>query len=693
MTPDVFETRSLTEVELPPLMDSSEYNLIEDFFQPLLHRSVRYDRGIGYFSPGWLSIASKGVASIAERGGEIRWVMSPPLDEGEWKAIRWGEKTKTDSILRNSLRKSVDELEKNLEGETLSALAWMIADSILRIRLAVPRGEVSVGEFHAKLGIFTDSEGNQVAFCGSYNETVEGVLNYESIKIFPSWKEEYRNFVEPEAKRFERLWNNKDPNVRVLTLPESIKRNIVNLRIDNSRPYPQPGEAVSGRVPRWVRSIDFQEEAIEEWFESGERGILEMATGSGKTIVALRAICRYLDDRGSSVVIVTTPLKHLVEQWENVSRSFGFDPIPCFGSRRSWEDRVNDEIVKFNLDMGDEVFLIATHSTFTREPMQNAVKRIRGENAVLIADEAHHLGSKKYRVALPENMNARLGLTATPRRWHDPRGTEELLNYFGGIIFRFPLKRAIEEGCLCPYEYHPHLVELTESEIQEYRYLTGKIGRLMAKLEQEDERENGDLTALLNKRANIIKKAVNKLEAARGLVRRGKDISHALFYCAPDQEDQFKKVVRMLGEEGLLTDKFFSDTSNAERAKLLSDLAEEKLDALVAMGCLDEGVDVPSIETAYFLASSGNPLQFIQRRGRILRKSEGKEKADIHDFIVVPYLEDPRKNLSRGEFKTERKIMKRELHRFKEFADSAMNKFESREEVLNVAKAYNVLDF
>lgn len=693
MAADVFETRTLTEVDFPLVMNSSDHNLIPDFFVPLLSRSRRYDRGIGYFSSGWLRIASKGVKSIAERGGKIRWVMSPLLAEEEWNTIRRGEEAKIDPVVRKSIRDSIEELKENLEENTLTALAWMIADEIVHIRLAIPRGKLNGGDFHDKFGIFTDADGNQVAFSGSYNETVKGVLNYESIKTFPSWKAQFHSIVESEVKRFERLWDDKDPNVKVFTVPESIKEDIVRLRKDKPRPYSIPTKREVDRIPNWVKPISFQEEAIESWFDSSGRGILEMATGTGKTIVALKILCRYLKNKGRAAIVITTPFKHLVKQWEDVSRSFGFDPISCFGSRHNWEDEANNEIVKFNLGSRDELLLISTHSTFTLKPMQNAIGRIKRDNTVLIADEVHHLGSKKYKTLLPENLNARLGLSATPRRWHDPEGTEKLMEYFGGVVFKFPLKKAIREECLCPYEYRPHLVDLTESEIQDYRDLTDRIAHRMAVIDEEEWRDDEKLTILLNERANIIKKAENKLNLVRKLVKENQDLDHALFYCAPDQKDQFKEVLRILGEENILAKKFYAETSDAERAKLLKDLGKGRIDALVAMGCLDEGVDVPSVKTAYFLASSSNPLQFIQRRGRVLRKSKDKDRAIVHDFIIVPYLENPKKHFSSKEFSSERKIIKREFRRFKEFADAAENKFKATEHILPTAKAYNILDF
>ena len=303
---------SLPTLDVPAFLDTSSADLVDDFFVPALVRSVTYDRGVGFFTSGWIRQAGAGLTAFAENGGKARWVTSPILDENDWDALRTGDEARIDQALRRALEYSVADLARCLEEDTLSALAWMVADGLLDFRLALPRQKLSGGEFHDKFGIFTDEDGNQVSFNGSYNDSLQGSLNYESIKIFKSWDDAFRPLVEQDVIRFERLWRDEDPNVKCYLLPEAARDQIVRLRPAN-RPYRRPEVAddptleddkkayiVPGTIPAWLKLRDYQDLAINAWVTEGippsdpdgRRGILAMATGSGKTLTALCLACR-----------------------------------------------------------------------------------------------------------------------------------------------------------------------------------------------------------------------------------------------------------------------------------------------------------------------------------------------------------------------------------------------------------------
>ena len=276
-------------------------------------------------------------------------------------------------------------------------------------------------------------------------------------------------------------------------------------------------------------------------------------------------------------------------------------------------------------------------------------------------------------------------MSATPNRWFDELGTTALRNYFGDTVYEFPLAKAIKMGYLCPYYYHPHLVELTDEEFEEYERLTERISKLYHQTESGEISEA--LERLLINRATLLNRAENKLtKLAELLTDKTDSLHHTLFYCAPGR---ITPVLELLTILGLRVAKFTAEESAAERQELLKMFASGHLQALVAMKCLDEGVDLPSTRTAYILASSSNPKEFIQRRGRILRQSAGKEHAEIHDLIAVPptdYRQYPT-----ATFRTEQKIIGRELERFNEFAGMALNKFEARDKIWQLAKEYNLL--
>ncbi len=281
------------------------------------------------------------------------------------------------------------------------------------------------------------------------------------------------------------------------------------------------------------------------------------------------------------------------------------------------------------------------------------------------ADEAHHLGAEQSRQHYPMLIPFRLALSATPDRWFDDIGTAALRDYFGQTVFSFTLEQAIGVT-LTPYYYYPHLVPLTAEELELYEELSAKIAKVAGR---EDDEGQKALKMLLIKRARLLNTAQNKLGVLSDLVDEEGQINHTLFYCAPKQIDE---VLRLLGwEKGLLVHRFTAEEDTGERKQLLADFANGNLDALVAMKCLDEGVDVPTTRTAYFLASTSNPREFIQRRGRILRKAPNKEHSIIHDLITVPPTTLSNQSTS---FEAERSIIRREVQRFKEFSNPALNK-------------------
>ena len=686
---------SLKSLQLPLTIDTSSADMTADFYAPALSVSIGYDRGVGFFSSGWLRLAAQGMAQFAANGGRARIITSPILNEADWEALQQGTEAQVNPILRQALARNLADLEKTLEEDTLSALAWMVADEILTFKLALPQNKLDGGDFHDKFGVFTDAEGNQVSFSGSPNESVRGMTNYESIKSFKSWEPAFAPRVAADAARFARLWENEDRNVRVYDLPDAAREGILRLR-RGERPYPAPPwmpatirdfppgyKPTRPAIPAHVTLRGYQEEAIAAWFEHNCKGLLEMATGTGKTITALAASARLYEREERLAVIIAVPYQHLVDQWQEEAKAFGYRPILAYQSKSRWLDGLNHAVVEFNGRYRPFISVITTHATFISPDFQAAIARLQAPT-LLIADEAHHLGAERSRQNYPQHIPYRLALSATPDRWFDDMGTAALRAYFGETVFAFTLEQAIGVS-LTPYYYYPHLVPLTDEEMEEYEALSVKIARLV---NQEEVEKQEALKMLLIKRARLLNTAVNKLTTLSNLIDQESYIEHTLFYCAPGQIDD---VMRLVGwEKGILIDRFTAEEDAKERQRLLRDFANGNLQALAAMKCLDEGVDVPSTRTAYFLASSSNPREFIQRRGRILRQFPGKEYSIIHDLIAVP---PATLDQTAPTFQAERNIMRRELARFKEFAHPAKNKHQALEVIWNLAKHYGLLDF
>lgn len=446
------------------------------------------------------------------------------------------------------------------------------------------------------------------------------------------------------------------------------------------------------QIPSHLQLRKYQQQAIVSWLKNKGRGTLKMATGSGKTIIALAIATELYHKIGLQVLLVICPYQHLVTQWAKECEQFNLQPILAFESVHHWQSQLSGQL--YNLTSGDRSFLtiITTNSTFIKEGFQSQLSFFP-EKTLLVGDEAHNLGSLRLEECLPRQIGLRLALSATPERYFDDDGTEAIFNYFGAILKpEFTLADAIAQKALVPYFYYPILVELTESESFTYAKLTRRIGWALHK--NANLSTNETLTSLLVQRSRLIGAASNKLIALRELMRDRLHTSDTLFYCGDGYVEsqsiyhrQIEAVTHILGKElGYRVNTYTADTSLAEREKLLRQFETKELQGLVAIRCLDEGVDIPTIQTAVILASTTNPRQFIQRRGRILRPHLGKEWATLFDTIVMP------PNLDRETWEVERNLLRKELKRFIEFADLADNAEEAKGKLLGLQERFGLLD-
>jgi DNA phosphorothioation system restriction enzyme len=689
------------------VITTSSDDLIEDFFVPALKVARRYDRGVGYFSSGWIQAASEGLLAFAANGGTARWVTSPILSLADWEALRSGYEARADEALRRAMLRNIETLEASLRSETASALSWMIADGVLSFKLAVPRERLD-GEFHDKFGTFTDAAGDSLAFRGSYNESIQGLHNYESLSIYPSWEPVLKDFSESEAARFKSLWENRDPNIRVYEIPEAAKAQILKLRTSN-RPYDTKAwsfPAVEGvrkrdfSPPEGIELRHYQRDAANEWFKVGGKGIIVLATGGGKTLTALFIAHKLWSAKKRLVILVTCPFIVLAEQWAREMQRFGLDPIVCSGSQNSWKPVAEQALSAFAADVRNVVAIVTTNATFRNPIFQQVVGRQSG-HTFLIADEVHNAGAEQFRQATNDAIPLRLGLSATPDRRFDDDGNAFLRSYFGPTVYEFGLKEAIAAGVLTKYRYYPVLVSLDVAEEEEYLELTLKISRLacFAQGATGESEENDNLKRLLIKRSRLIANASTKLPALRDLLKnRSEPLKQALIYCGdgtvdkPDSSTmrQVSEACRILGEElGIRTRQYTAQEAPDDRAIILEDFRQGYLDAVVAIRCLDEGVDIPNAKEGFLLASSSNPRQYVQRRGRLLRRAPGKEFSVIHDFIIVP--PDLGGSHSDAVFNVERKLFRRELARICEFCETAENGASALETLLPLRVKYNLI--
>jgi DNA phosphorothioation system restriction enzyme len=689
---------------------SGRNDVVADFYVPALSAAISYSRAVGYFSSTSLALFARGLSDFAERGGRIRLIASPHLSEDDITDINQGYEVR-EVMERAVLR----ELEADLPAQVLDGLGTvgrLIATGCLNIKLAFVARNGLVGIYHEKIGVFRDSRGDLVAFDGSSNETLGGLAaNFEVVTAHRSWVPAEVELGLEIEQDFEDLWNDKTPGLSVLPFPDVAREQLISLSSRHTRDLPGADDALEPafvtvpaegfHMPDGITVRDYQRTAVEAWLGQRGRGMLKMATGTGKTKTALFAayqLSRFLRQREQPlIIVVVVPYQHLVDQWIPDVESFGVRPIAVYESGQRWQAAVVDQLSEARLGQRPVVMLVTTNASFAGERFQDILRRIT-QPLLIIADEAHNLGSTRYRDALPANAQYRLALSATPERWFDDEGTDALASYFGPVVFELGLERAIEMGALCHYRYYPRLVELTDEENDLYVDLTAQIAKLLAAGESPDDDSDSPVGRLLRRRAGVLGHADGKLPSLARDVAAHRDAWYQLVYCAEGRkptEDptvrpptQISQVLDLLGNTlHLTTHAYVANTPRPERTVLLQRFGSgDDLRTLVAMKCLDEGVDIPDARVAYLLASSSNPRQFIQRRGRILRQAPGKAYAEILDYLAVPQTGTP------INFDVERRLLSRELQRANEFAKLADNYEETLSLLRPLKETYHLMD-
>ena len=676
---------SLRTWNAPQTLVAPRDNIVQELFEPALSRAYGYKRAVGFFSSSWLARNSKGLASLAVRGGSVQWITSPHLSTEDWEALREGSVEPSDLVERLTLRE-VESLATSLEKDTLNTLAWLVHDGVLQFRIALPmRPDHQGHDFHTKFGVFSDEAGPAVAFVGSLNESDRSLANHEIISVFSSSRAGDLERVAEFDSLFEALWDNRDTTYEVFTLPEAAKRELIRHR-SPSRPLAD----LHGNGSFRRRLRDYQEAALESWIANGRHGIFEMATGTGKTITALACAEEILSARhGVKILLIACPFQHLVDQWGDQVKELGVPVVCAHDSSKRWRPELYEHLQAVTTGVETAVAVITTYTTLCSPLLQTAIEPYEG-SVLFIADECHNLGSTSTQPALQARYPYRLGLSATPERYFDTLGTSTLHTFFGGVCFRFDMEQAISGGFLVPYTYQPEIVELTADESDEYARLSAQLARLAFGAQTDTLSDAAKQIAM--KRARVLNNAEGKLDWLEGHMqaRAAASWKHTLVYSG---DRLFSDVTTLLGTTlGLRVHEFTSRQSRKTRQLLLQRFSEGDLQVLAAMKCLDEGVDVPPTRTAFFLASSGNPREFIQRRGRILRNSPGKHMAHIVDSIALPHLAAYGAKRDSPDWRALRAALRSQLKRVGEFARLAQNRIEAEDALFDIRKRYDLPD-
>lgn len=709
-------------------------NIIQDFYIPLLSEATTYRRAVGFFSSSALAEISKGIAAMAKRGGKIQIVASPYLSDEDVEAIRTGYSSRSEVIEKALLRELSDEETDYYTMGRLNLLANLIADNILDIRIAFTEDKNGIGMYHEKMGLIEDSCGNIVAFSGSMNESATAMsINYETIDVYRSWHDENElDRVKGKQNAFHSIWNDSEPNIRVLEFPsisqaiiDKYKKSAADYNIDHEQ-FTQHASftskagasditakaPVGARVPCDIELHEYQKDAISVWVGENYRGIFDMATGTGKTYTGLGAISKISEDLDDELaVVIVCPYQHLVDQWVEDIIKFNIDPVIGYSSspQKDWKKRLSNAVRNQKLRRDKRFFcFVCTNATFTNPFVQEQICKVKSP-ILLVVDEAHNFGARTYSKLLDDRFTYRLALSATLERHRDEEGTAALYKFFGKKCIVYSLDRAINEKKLTPYKYYPVLVHLNDDELESYENLSYEMSRHIIKGRNGKIKLDSYGEILAIKRSRVVAAASLKLERLRDVIRPYQDNHFLLIYCGattvmapnadrsatePEDIKQIEAVTRILGNElGMKVAKFTSEENIEERAAIKQHFKDgDDLQGIVAIKCLDEGVNIPGIQTAFILASTTNPKEYIQRRGRVLRKSPqtGKEFAEIYDFVTLPRPLDEVSGLTEDQMKRDLSLVKNELARVTEFGRLAMNSMDATQLIWSICDCYNL---
>lgn len=681
---------SLQDINLETEYRTGEYDPVECFYKPCLQNSISYDRASGYFKSTVFSLATHELCGFALRGGKIRIICSPQISTEDIQALIQNSNEFIEKISCEYLEAEINSLiEETALKSSLSILSTFLKFNIIEIKVAVPSH--GNGIFHEKLGIFYDGK-NRVSFKGSINETFNGwhsLGNFESIDAYCDWEDTSdRNRVIAHSNYFEKLWSGNVNGVLVFDIPSALANNLLeyslsDLKLVRGLIKESTNKDLPKKKAQLTRTpFEHQSSAIASWKANKNRGILKHATGSGKTFTAILILKEFLADGLPTLVLV--PSKLLQKQWyEELKQEFPDAAILLVGGFGKGS-QIRSQIASMTdprSSLGQRI-IVAIMNTATSDWFLNSIKQ--SQNLLVVADEVHRLGSNQFSRFFVIDAGSRLGLSATPERFGDPDGTQKLFNYFDGIVPpEYTLADAINDKRLVKYEYYPIPVNLTAEEADLWKVETKKIRKAFARSKRDNDgniKVSKSLQLQIINRSRIAKKASKKIELCLDVISNNyKKGQRWLIYC--EDQYQLKEIMDMLFSNGYSPLEYHSAMSSNKDASLKWFVDFGGI--LVSIKCLDEGIDIPTISHALILASSQNPRQFIQRRGRVLRKVEGKNIAYIYDAIVVPVcIDDEPEQVA---------LLEAELLRAIEFSKTAINSHSSS--LLRQIAIDNDLDF
>ena len=704
--------KSLKDLNLPFYFDGESGCLVKDVYLPALSIAKRYDRAVGYFSTYALVEAAQGLSGLVRNQGKLRLIIGKELDTEAYEYVREGNSlTGIYSQLSHQLEELLTETKSRLAESRLELLSWLVGTKSLEMKIAFRKK----GMFHQKIGIIEDFYGNKLAFQGSANESRAALLpdlNDEYTSIYLGWDPAvFDKYGAPLVNKFNSLWRNTSRGNIVVDIPSEMYEQLAHYRSHDTAPdsrselslineeaaeyqnkkYPIAPKEIEGQ-PFSLR--EHQKAALAAWKENAFSGILEHATGSGKTITALWGALKIYEARKKVILIVGVPYQALANQWMDELDRFSFSPIACYVSKSKWEPRLRRDINDFNSGINDVIACVVVNRTLTSKVFQEIIRDINptiwSKAAVFIGDECHHYGAEGSESQLPDTP-MKLGLSATPFG-ADPTANAQVRKVFGDIVSRYSLDAALSDGVLTPYEYIPNIVYLDEEEEHDYLRLSSIIASLESQKEAGAKVDNSQLQHAYIRRAAVLSSCRSKLACLKRILDKEGPTYFTLAYSGSgyvEESDsngsssvrQLNNLTTLFSDAGWRIAPFSAEESKVERRDILNSFRFQGVHALASIKVLDEGIDIPGCATAFLVASSRSSRQFVQRRGRVLRKAPHKEYSRIFDFITLPI---------NGHKTSLINLVTSELQRMQEFNRLARNKKMNAPSLISISNKWDI---
>ena len=609
---------------------SGRASLAEEFFAPCLQACVTYRRAAGYFSSSALITWAAALPRLASSEGvSIRVIASPELSRADIDVLR----SLTDPAQRKHyedivVEKILDDICQWAEAPgnhhtRARIFAWLVANKRLDLRFAFAAHVEEPGIFHEKIGVFDFPWGDRVAFTGSANETLSGhTRNYESIDVYRSWLPHEIGRVETKVEQFEEAWKN---DAFGLDVREPSEKTIKRLRAVAPTAMPRYNPTDDGgeieTPPAEARRWRHQQEALEAFLKT-PAGILEMATGTGKTRTALKILTELTRTKSVVSAIITTDGNDLLGQWAGEIDAWALSSKSKFAIYRHFG--AFHELGNFALDPQNAILVISRmqlHAALRRVP-----KPIR-KNMIIIHDEVHGLGQPSMQrdlVGEHASFGYRLGLSATPERAYDVDGNAFIASELGPTIFKFPLEEAIKRGVLCEFDYIPLDYDLTANDKDR---LTKVFARQAARAHGGTPMSNEELWIELSR---IYKTAEMKPDVfSRYLQRDPSILENAIIFVETREYGQ--RILEIVHAYTHLYRTYYADD---EQAHLVL-FSQGEIDCLVTCHKISQGIDIRLLRSVVLFSAARSKLETIQRIGRCLRidPENPDKRARVVDFV------------------------------------------------------------